>query len=269
MASAPPRSLGSGAFSVVKKAVRKSDGLVVAIKCITRSKLNHHEVENLKREVDIMREFKHPHVIGLIDVFDEERQEIYLVTEFVSGGELFDRIQAKTTYSEAEARVVVHLLLSTLDHLHTMKVVHRDLKPENVLLRDAGDDTTIKLADFGFAKHVADLKGDRTLCGTPDYIAPELLRKQPYGPPVDIWSCGVIVYILLGGYPPFYDDDNPRLFKKIMAGQFQFDAPFWDPISASAKDLISQMLTLDPAQRPSAKELLRHPWIVSTVEVGD
>jgi serine/threonine protein kinase len=127
----------------------------------------------------------------------------------------------------------------------------------------AGDDTNLKLADFGFAKHISDLQGDRTLCGTPDYVAPELLLRKPYGASVDVWALGVIAYILLGGYPPFYDEaeDQGKLFRKIVKGAFAFDSPFWDPVSASAKDLIAQMLTLDPNARPSALALLQHPWI--------
>ena len=256
--------LGSGAFSVVKKGVRKATGEVVAVKIVKRGGLSKVEAENLSREIAIMREIRHPHVLGLLDVFDTEAEEVYLVTEFVSGGELFDRIQAKTVYTEAEARVLVHLLLSTLDHLHTRGVVHRDIKPENILMTDADSDTHIKLIDFGFAKHVVDLKGDRTLCGTPDYIAPEILKREPYGAVVDVWSCGVIVYILLGGYPPFYDDTKKGLYRKIMQGEYAFDEAFWGPVSDSAKDLVRRMLTVDPTQRPSARELLRHPWVTAT-----
>jgi serine/threonine protein kinase len=137
------------------------------------------------------------------------------------------------------------------------------LQPENILMVSENDDTNIMLCDFGFAKHIIDLQGDRTLCGTPDYVAPEILMRQPYGASVDIWSAGIITYTLLGGYPPFYDDsdNHNKLFRKIIKGNFVFDAPFWDPVSAEAKDLIQQMLTLEPSKRPSAADLLHHPWV--------
>ena len=183
------------------------------------------------------------------------------------GGELLTKIQASSFYSESQARTVVSLLLSTLDHLHGRGVVHRDLKPDNILLASKDDLTHIKLADFGFAKAVEDLVGERTICGSPHYIAPEILRKVPYGAPVDIWSCGVILFILLGGYPPFDDEDEEKLFLKIKQGNFQFGMPqtpnVWREISPHAKDLISRMLQVDPKKRPTARACLTHPWFTT------
>jgi len=149
-------------------------------------------------------------------------------------------------------------------------IVFVTAQPENILLVSSNDDTNIKLADFGFAKHISDLKGDLALCGTPDYIAPEILLHKPHGSSVDIWALGIITYILLGGYPPFYDesDDQGKLFRKIVKGTFVFDSPFWDPVSDSAKDFIRQMLTMDPNHRPSATTLLRHPWIKEAHQEG-
>jgi len=145
------------------------------------------------------------------------------------------------------------------------------LQPENIMMVAEGDDTNIMLCDFGFAKHIIDLQGDRTLCGTPDYVAPEILMRQPYGASVDVWSAGIITYTLLGGYPPFYDDsdNHNKLFRKIIKGKFVFDAPFWDPVSAEAKDLIQQMLTLDPSKRPAAADLLHHPWVMDASNANE
>ena len=161
-------------------------------------------------------------------------------------------------------------VLQTLDFLHRNQTVHRDLKPENLLLANEEDDCDIKLADFGFAKHLSERLD--TVCGTPDYIAPEVCslldfkkiprhRRPAYTEKCDIWSAGVIVFILLGGYQPFYDPNRKKLFRKIRNGKFEFHEQYWDDVSEEAKDLISKMLTVDPAERPSAAELLHHPWL--------
>jgi calcium/calmodulin-dependent protein kinase I len=181
----------------------------------------------------------------------------------VSGGELFDRIVEKTFYTEKEARDLVKILLSAIKYCHDKDVVHRDLKPENLLLMSADDDASIKLADFGFAKTVTkDDAGLVTTCGTPGYVAPEILEGTAYGKPVDIWSIGVITYILLAGYPPFHDDSQPILFRKIRKGKYQYDSPYWDNVSDDAKDFISRMLVVDPKNRAAASDLLEHRWIM-------
>jgi calcium/calmodulin-dependent protein kinase I len=145
---------------------------------------------------------------------------------------------------------LVKLLLEAIKYCHDADIVHRDLKPENLLLTGKDDDASIKLADFGFAKRIEfDSEGLVTACGTPGYVAPEILEGKPYGKTVDIWSIGVITYILLCGYPPFHDDNHNALFKKIKKGKFQFDSPYWDNVSDDAKDLISQMLVVDPEKR--------------------
>lgn len=199
----------------------------------------------------------HPNIMTLREFFVES-EYYYLVTEFVSGGELFDRIVEKTFYSEKEARDLVKILLGAIKYCHDQDVVHRDLKPENLLLMSADDDASIKLADFGFAKSVTkDDAGLVTTCGTPGYVAPEILEGSPYGKPVDVWSIGVITYILLAGYPPFHDESQPILFRKIRKGKYQYDSPYWDNVSDDAKDFISRMLVVNPKDRYVTRETAR------------
>ncbi|KAI9988271.1 hypothetical protein PInf_021669 [Phytophthora infestans] len=256
------KELGAGTFSVVREATHKTTGERFAIKCIKRAQLSADDLEALVAEVKILREMQHPHIVKLYDVFQEEKY-FFLVTEYMPGGELFERIVKKNFYSEREARDLVKVLLQTIAFCHDADVVHRDLKPENLLLSSAEDDADIKLADFGFAKKAIQ-NGDAglsTACGTPGYVAPEILMSKPYGKEVDIWSIGVITYILLCGYPPFHHDNQGVLFRLIKAGRYEFDSPYWDDVSVEAKDLISKMLFLKPVERWTARQLLEHPWI--------
>ncbi|RLN98171.1 hypothetical protein BBJ28_00018027 [Nothophytophthora sp. Chile5] len=267
--------IGSGTFSVVRIAVHRPSGQRYAIKCIKRDGLVAEDIEALTTEVAILKQMNHPNIMILHDFFVEEKF-YYLVTEFMEGGELFDRIVEKSYYNEREARDLVKLLLEAIKYCHDANIVHRDLKPENLLLTSKDDDASIKLADFGFAKKVeVDSDGLVTACGTPGYVAPEILEGKPYGKTVDIWSIGVITYILLCGYPPFHDDNHNALFKKIKKGKFQFDSPYWDHVSDDAKDLISQMLVVDPEKRYSVAvvvancratvdQLLAHRWVTGT-----
>ncbi|CAN0019104.1 unnamed protein product, partial [Phaeothamnion confervicola] len=163
-------------------------------------------------------------------------------------------------YNEKEARDLCRVLLDAVKYCHDRSVVHRDLKPENLLLSSPDDDANIKLADFGFARS---LEGGKmqTQCGTPGYVAPEILRGEPYGASVDMWSIGVIIYILLGGYPPFHDENQTRLFRKIKGGNFKFHPEYWGKISDDAKDLIKRCLTVDVSQRLTAAQAVEHPWL--------
>lgn len=265
------KTIGSGTFSVVKEAIHKQTNQKYAIKCIKRKGLSEEDIEALTTEVAILKQIHHPNVMILHDFYSEE-QYYYLVTEYMEGGELFDRIVEKSYYSEKEARDLVKLLLEAIKYLHDHDVVHRDLKPENLLLTSKDDDASIKIADFGFAKKINfDGDGLSTACGTPGYVAPEILEGKTYGKSVDIWSVGVITYILLCGYPPFHDDNHNALFRKIKKGKYQFDSPYWDHVSDDAKDLIKRMLVVDPAERDTAEKLLQHPWItgneVATVQL--
>ncbi|GLE08443.1 hypothetical protein PINS_up019626 [Pythium insidiosum] len=244
-----------------REAIHKPSGQKYAIKCIKREGLTAEDIEALTTEVAILKQMNHPNIMILHDFFQEEKF-YYLVTEFMEGGELFDRIVEKSYYSEREARDLVKLLLESIKYCHDANVVHRDLKPENLLLTSKDDDASIKLADFGFAKKIEfDTAGLATACGTPGYVAPEILEGQQYGKAVDIWSIGVITYILLCGYPPFHDDNHNALFKKIKRGKYQFDSPYWDHVSDDAKDLIGKMLVVNPAERWTATQLLEHKWV--------
>ncbi|RHY61181.1 hypothetical protein DYB30_004528 [Aphanomyces astaci] len=233
-------TLGTGNFSVVREALHKPSGQRYAIKCIKKGGLsNDDHMHPHSYSFCIWLQMKHPNIMILHDFFSEP-DYYYLVTEYMDGGELFDRVVEK---------------------------------PENLLLTSKMDDASIKLADFGFAKRV-DMhdEGLKTACGTPGYVAPEILESRPYGKSVDIWSIGVITYILLCGYPPFHDDNHHALFRKIKQGQFEFDAPYWDAISDDAKHFIGQMLVVDNKLRATAAQLLEHPWIVgsqvSTVQLS-
>lgn len=255
------KKLGSGAFSTVylsKHNAKGGKGDFFAIKVITKSGLTEEDLVGLKQEIDILREIKHPNVIGLYSVY-ENSKTYQLVTELVSGGELFERIVEKESYSEADARVVVRTLMATIAFLHDREIVHRDLKPENVLLTSKDDSADIKVADFGFAKHMAD--SPVTACGTPGFVAPEIISGKKYNAKVDVWSCGVIIYIMLCGYPPFYDENQGKLFAKIKAGKYSFHKKYWAHISQDAKDLIKAMLTVDVDTRISAKDSLKLAWL--------
>uniref|UniRef100_A0A8B9FN02 Protein kinase domain-containing protein n=1 Tax=Amazona collaria TaxID=241587 RepID=A0A8B9FN02_9PSIT len=186
----------------------------------------------------------------------------YLVFDLVTGGELFEDIVAREYYSEADASHCIQQILEAVLHCHQMGVVHRDLKPENLLLASKCKGAAVKLADFGLAIEV---QGDQQawfgFAGTPGYLSPEVLRKEAYGKPVDIWACGVILYILLVGYPPFWDEDQHKLYQQIKAGAPWGCPSPWDTVTPEAKNLINQMLTINPAKRITAHEALKHPWV--------
>lgn len=259
------KQLGEGAFSVVKDGVHKQSHESFAIKIVTKSKLTREDEDALKDEIAVLRELQHQHIIRLYDVFDEP-QYYYLVTEKMSGGELFDRIVQKSYYNEKEARDVCKILFEAIRYCHTHNVAHRDLKPENLLLCSEQNDSDIKIADFGFAKKVKAPNSLTTQCGTPGYVAPEILEGVPYDTKADMWSLGVIVYILLGGYPPFIEQNQRDLFRKIRKGQYEFHEEYWGQVSSDAKDLISSLLTVSPSRRLNANESLKNKWISSDAQ---
>uniref|UniRef100_A0A8C2L8T0 calcium/calmodulin-dependent protein kinase n=1 Tax=Cyprinus carpio TaxID=7962 RepID=A0A8C2L8T0_CYPCA len=250
-----------GAFSVVRRCVKKSTGQEYAAKIINTKKLSARDHQKLEREARICRLLKHPNIVRLHDSISEEGFH-YLVFDLVTGGELFEDIVAREFYSEADASHCINQILESVSHIHQHDIVHRDLKPENLLLASKMKGAAVKLADFGLAIEV---QGDQQawfgFAGTPGYLSPEVLRKDPYGKPVDIWACGVILYILLVGYPPFWDEDQHKLYQQIKAGAYDFPSPEWDTVTAEAKNLINQMLTINPAKRITADQALKHPWV--------
>jgi len=253
--------LGKGSFATVKRANCRADGTSWAVKIIDKTKLNKDDEEALKVEVEILQRVDHTNIVKLRQVFDTPRV-FYMVMELMTGGELFDRIVEKEKYTEAEARAVLYKLATAIKYCHDMGIVHRDLKPENLLYSSKAADAEIKVADFGLAKLLKESDMMATACGTPGYVAPEILQGGPYTDKVDLWSLGVITYILLCGFPPFYDENNAVLFAQIKAGAFDFPSPYWDAVSAEAKDVILKLLVVDPVRRLSADQLLAHPWVV-------
>lgn len=252
--------LGTGGFAVVRKCKRRADGVVFALKVINKKNLDKDDLVILESEVNIMRQVTHPNIIKLYNIFDS-RSKMCLVLELLEGGELFDRIIEKGHFSEADASRSFVQMVEALAYLHSKQIVHRDLKPENLLFSTKAADASIKLIDFGLAGSCKDgpLK---TPCGTPNYVAPEILRRSKYGTQADMWSIGVILYIILCGFPPFYDenDDLGRLYRKIKRAEYDMPSPYWDNISENAKDLVKKLLQPDPKKRITADKALQHAW---------
>ncbi|XP_060576358.1 calcium/calmodulin-dependent protein kinase type II subunit delta-like isoform X6 [Ruditapes philippinarum] len=260
--------LGKGAFSIVRRCVQKSTGLEFAAKIINTKKLSARDHQKLEREARICRLLKHPNIVRLHDSIQDDGFH-YLVFDLVTGGELFEDIVAREFYSEADASHCMQQILESVNYCHMHGIVHRDLKPENLLLASKAKGAAVKLADFGLAIEV---QGDQQawfgFAGTPGYLSPEVLRKDPYGKPVDVWACGVILYILLVGYPPFWDEDQHRLYAQIKVGAYDYPSPEWDTVTPEAKNLINSMLTVNPSKRITAQEALKHPWICQRERVA-
>uniref|UniRef100_A0A3Q2XGM8 Calcium/calmodulin-dependent protein kinase IGa n=1 Tax=Hippocampus comes TaxID=109280 RepID=A0A3Q2XGM8_HIPCM len=248
--------MGSGSFSEVFMVREKKTGKLFALKCLKKKHLTHSNLEN---EINVLKRIKHDNVIGLED-FYESRTHYYLVMQLVSGGELFDRILDRGVFTEKDASLVIKQVLEAVDYLHENSIVHRDLKPENLLYYSADENAKIMVSDFGLSKTL-EHGVMSTACGTPGYVAPEVLAQKPYSKAVDCWSIGVITYILLCGYPPFFEENETRLFSKIMRAEYAFHSPFWDEISESAKDFIRNMMEKNPMKRFTTEQALRHPWI--------
>jgi len=255
--------IGKGGFSVVYRAEKKGSNPPeeYAVKCIKKKMVEGDDIKLLRREIQIMKKLNHLNILKLYEVYEDEEQ-FYLVMELVKGKELFDKIVERGMYSERDASNIIFQVVSAVDYLHENNIAHRDLKPENLLSAGEGDKEIVKIADFGFSKSFAE-EGEKlmTSCGSPGYVAPEILTAESYDKSVDMWSVGVIIYILLSGYPPFYADSAPALFKKIMDVKYDFDDSVWEDISDSAKDLIRNLLVKDPAKRLTAKQCLEHPWV--------
>mmetsp|Transcript_21563 Transcript_21563/g.45519 ORF Transcript_21563/g.45519 Transcript_21563/m.45519 type:complete len:317 (+) Transcript_21563:205-1155(+) len=255
------KELGSGHFAKVKLGEHVTTGKLCAVKII--KKMSGSKATLIKTEVDILKKVSHPYIVKCYDVIDDPASnKLYLFMELMQGGELFDRIVDKGHFTEQDAMDVTIKLVDAINYLHSLGIAHRDLKPENMLMTDCSAQAEVKLTDFGLSKFFDEQSAVmQTPCGTPGYIAPEVLRMKGYGKECDVWSLGVIIYILLCGFPPFYAENDAQLYEKIKKGEYEFLRPYWDPISDLAKDLIRKMLTVDPAKRITCAEALQHPWL--------
>jgi calcium/calmodulin-dependent protein kinase I len=249
--------LGSGFFATVKAGINKKTGEKVAVKIIDKSKVEESP-QLLQNEIDIMAKVNHPHVVGLRAVFDTPTT-LFIVMELVQGGELYEMIVERKTFSEKDTSHIMAQVFSALEYLHGIGIVHRDLKLENMLLNDKSK-LDVKVADFGLSKLYSG-QALQTACGTPFYVAPDILLGTGYGPEVDMWACGVLLYILLSGRLPFHADNDAQLFQLIMEGNLVFKSPQFDTVSSDATDLIRKLLVVDPKTRLTAKQALEHPFI--------
>jgi len=256
------RELGTGAFSVVREGTNKKTGQKVAIKIM--DKASGDDLVYLRREIANMKKINHPNVVKLYDVF-EDATKFYLIIELVQGVELFKKIVDKGQYSEREAAHITRQFVRAIEHIHQHGIVHRDMKPENLLSVGDGKNEVVKVADFGLSKLLGAEK-TKTMIGSPGYIAPEVLEGKEYGAEVDMWAVGVILYILLVGYPPFYSENQVVLFRQIINVQYDFNDKGWEDVSDSAKDLIRKLLVKDGAKRLTATQALAHPWLKSEVQ---
>ena len=276
----PKAKLGSGNFATVYRCTKKDvtrkfdekdakaaavweDKAVtdVAIKVIDKNKVE--DMNDVKREIEIMEKLDHPNIVKLYELFHDDKAskngKIYLVMQLVNGGELFDAIVADEKFTEQKAARIMKELCGALAYMHEQKVVHRDLKPENILLQSKQPDSPIMVADFGLARVVSKKEMMKTACGTPGYVAPEILKNKGYDDSAcDIWSAGVILYIMLCGFPPFYEEELPALFDSIMSANYDYPSPWWDSISKEGKALVSAILTVDPKKRITATGILGH-----------
>ncbi|XP_078072739.1 serine/threonine-protein kinase DCLK3-like [Mustelus asterias] len=254
------RTIGDGNFALVKQCRLKNTEYEYAVKIIDKSKLKGKEIM-IENEIAIVRSLSHPNIVRFIEEFETEG-EIYLIMEYIHGGDLFDAITDSVKFTENNAAFMMNNLCDALAYIHSRNIIHRDLKPENLLVQHKADGSTVlKLADFGLALKVTN--PIFTVCGTPTYVAPEILSETGYGLEVDMWATGVILYILLCGFPPFrsLERDQEELFEMIQLGEYEFLSPYWDSISDGAKDLVSKLLVVNPRNRYTAQQVLQHTWI--------
>ncbi|XP_076028046.1 calcium/calmodulin-dependent protein kinase type IV [Genypterus blacodes] len=250
--------LGRGATSIVYRCEEKQSQKPYAIKVLKKT----IDKKIVRTEIGVLLRLSHPNIIQLKEIFETDT-DIALVLELVTGGELFDRIVERGYYSERDAAHVIKQILEAVAYLHENGVVHRDLKPENLLYADLSLDAPLKIADFGLSKIIDDQVTMKTVCGTPGYCAPEILRGNAYGPEVDMWSVGVILYILLCGFEPFFDSRGDQyMYSRILNCDYEFVSPWWDEVSLNAKDLVSKLIVLDPCKRLSVRQALQHPWVL-------
>jgi len=264
------KEIGQGGFSRVYLATKKTDGKQYAVKVIAKDLSNPSE--SILRELKIQSQFDSPYIVRIYDSFEDAKQ-IVLIIEYINGGELFEAIVEKGSYSEKEAADLIQQVLLGLKILHSNHVIHRDLKPENLLLMLNPDGTTtVKISDFGLAGLYDGNAQMKTFCGTEGYAAPEIMQNVPYDDTVDIWSLGVIIYIILSGFRPFEAEDRYELYQQVINADYEFFSPEWDSISSEAKDLIQKMLKVKSTERITIDQALAHPWIrgnAPSIKLGD
>ncbi|KAG0203315.1 hypothetical protein BGX28_004372 [Mortierella sp. GBA30] len=257
--------LGVGTFATVKEIKLKETGKSYALKIILKKTLQGKGAM-LDTEISVLSKVRHPNCVSLLELFETE-DAVYLVTDLAEGGELFEQLLQKGSYTEGDAARLVYEILLGVEYLHNMDIVHRDLKPENLLFADKSDNAKLMITDFGLSK-VLTSGNDvlMTACGTPGYVAPEVLEQIGHGKPVDMWSVGVIAYTLLCGYTPFWGEDQPSLFESIISGEYEYEEEYWKDISQLAKSFIDSLLVRPADRRPTASQALNHPWFRAMLE---
>lgn len=253
--------LGKGAYSEVFLAKHRISGILRCIKLTRKRNLMKAEDDAIFDEIKILRDMDHPNIMKVYEYY-QDTSSIYIVSEYLSGGELFDRIIANKYFGERTAANYMQQILSAVAYLHDHNVVHRDLKPENIVFESKDPNANLKIIDFGTSKKIKKNERMNAKLGTAYYIAPEVLKNN-YDSKCDIWSCGVILYVFLCGYPPFNAKTDDEIFKKILQGSYVFPSEEWNFVSPQAKDMVTKMLTYDPYARPTAAELLKHEWFTA------
>jgi len=260
--------IASGSFATVKHCTRKSDKTEFAVKIIDKKSLTGRELVGLKDEIHILKSMEFPHIITLVDVFDDGRK-VKMVLELCEGGNLFDLILKSPNrhFQESQCAEITCIIARSLKYLHDHYVVHRDLKPENILFTKAG---ILKIIDFGLAHYLKlppSLHIMHTCCGTPHYVAPEVLSSNQYSHEIDYWSLGVILYIMLSGYQPFQSQSIHEMYRMIIRGEYKFHSPHWDNISENAKDLVRKLMCVDYKKRYTVEQIIKHKWIQKHVDL--
>jgi serine/threonine protein kinase len=256
------KELGTGTFGVVRAVIEKATGGRYALKTINKEKLDEHQMKYLEAECEVLKLIdSHPNIVKLHEIYDTPKK-LHIVMEVVTGGQLLERLATKGLYSEAVTAQCIRSIAEAISYCHSRNVVHRDLKPENILLSDDTDDAVIKLADFGLSKlYSTEAEMMFTQCGTPEFVAPEVMAGNGYTAACDIWSLGVMMYIMLCGYLPFNGSSVAELFDSISKSSLTFPREEWDMISPEAKDCIQAMLQRNPSTRPSADQLMQMAWL--------
>lgn len=252
-------ALGSGGYGEVFLATHKISGAERAIKVIDKSKWGSQENAAVINEFNIVKDLDHPNLLKMYEMFEDSRH-FYIITDIYKGGELFDEIEANGALPEEDTAILIMNVLSCVNYCHKKMIVHRDLKPENILLTESKKPDDLKIIDFGLASYIEPMTRMKDSVGSAYYKAPEVV-KEDYGPKCDVWSVGVICFILLGGYAPFDGDNDDEITDAIVSGEFDFDDPIWDQVSEDAKDFIEECLTFNEKHRPTAAEALTHPWL--------